>query len=441
MRHGDARRGQQLRVAHQQVGHQHRQEAGRVEEEAGRDADQPDDQAGDRRSHDAGQVEGRAVERDRVGDVGATDHLDHERLPDGHLDGVHEAQPDGQQVDHPDLHQVGHHQDAQRQGEDERHDLGHDERLTLGQGVGDDAAEEAEDEHRQELAGGHDAQRERVVGQRQHQPALGDRLHPGADQRDQLAGEEEPEVAVCERRSDAARHARPSRRGRDAQVPGGGLDDLDRASQAQATRVERQVVVPSVHPVDVEPAAKIGRPGGVDRPTQVAQGGLVGPGVGRQVLDPRRQVADPIGERGMQLDAQHVGPAGQDEAGAATEDDHAATGRGLLDDRLGEGEQPLTDGRRDGRLEGGRGHRHFRSAGREGRRDALPEARHPLVVALGVRLRDACALGRRGHDLAVQEGHAEAPRKGPPDGRPAGAELARERDDGHGSRDRCDPLA
>ena len=41
-------------------------------------------------------------------------------------------------------------------------------------------AEQAEDHHRQELRGRDDAQRERVVGQLQHQPRLGDLLHPGA---------------------------------------------------------------------------------------------------------------------------------------------------------------------------------------------------------------------------------------------------------------------
>ena len=39
---------------------------------------------------------------------------------------------------------------------------------------------------------------ERVAAERQHQPALGDLLHPGADQRHRLADEEQPVVAVPE---------------------------------------------------------------------------------------------------------------------------------------------------------------------------------------------------------------------------------------------------
>jgi hypothetical protein len=38
------------------------------------------------------------------------------------------------------------------------------------------------------------------MGQLEDEPGLGDLLHPGADQRDQLAGEEEPIVAMVERR-------------------------------------------------------------------------------------------------------------------------------------------------------------------------------------------------------------------------------------------------
>ena len=42
------------------------------------------------------------------------------------------------------------------------------------------------------------AEAERVAGELEDQPALGDRGHPGADERDQLAAEEEPVVAMAE---------------------------------------------------------------------------------------------------------------------------------------------------------------------------------------------------------------------------------------------------
>ena len=50
------------------------------------DADRADDQAGDRRPDDPGAVEHRRIERDRVADVLAPDHLDRERLADRHVD-------------------------------------------------------------------------------------------------------------------------------------------------------------------------------------------------------------------------------------------------------------------------------------------------------------------------------------------------------------------
>ena len=52
-----------------------------------------------------------------------------------------------------------------------------------------------------------DAQPDRVVGQRQDEPRLGHLLHPRADERDRLAGEEQPVVAMAE-------GAQPADRGR-----------------------------------------------------------------------------------------------------------------------------------------------------------------------------------------------------------------------------------
>ncbi len=44
----------------------------------------------------------------------------------------------------------------------------------------------------------HHAQPECGVGELQHQPALGDVLHPGANVGEEVAGPEEPEVAVAQ---------------------------------------------------------------------------------------------------------------------------------------------------------------------------------------------------------------------------------------------------
>ena len=51
---------------------------------------------------DARAVEHRGVERDRVADVLAADHLDRERLADGHVDRVHAAEQEREHDDHRD---------------------------------------------------------------------------------------------------------------------------------------------------------------------------------------------------------------------------------------------------------------------------------------------------------------------------------------------------
>ncbi len=63
-----------------------------------------------------------------------------------------------------------------------------DHQAPLVDAVGDHAAVRAEHQDRRHLHGHQQPERGAGVGQRQQQPALGDRLHPGADQRDGLAG-------------------------------------------------------------------------------------------------------------------------------------------------------------------------------------------------------------------------------------------------------------
>ena len=84
-------------------------------------------------------------------------------------------------------------------------DLGRDQGPALREVVGDHAAEQAEHQHRRESAHGHETERERIVGELEDEPALGDGLHPRADERDQLAEEEQPVVAVAERRAPTSR--------------------------------------------------------------------------------------------------------------------------------------------------------------------------------------------------------------------------------------------
>ena len=74
-----------------------------------------------------------------------------------------------------------------------------DDQTPLGQPVDDGASHEGETEHGAELQRSDEAELEGGVGQLQDQPGLGDALHPGPDERDQLAGDEQPEVPMVER--------------------------------------------------------------------------------------------------------------------------------------------------------------------------------------------------------------------------------------------------
>ena len=85
-----------------------------------------------------------------------------------------------------------------------------DQRLPLGQGVRDEPAEQAQDQHRQELHrrdSRPSTNGSSVSWRTSH--AWATCLHPGADERDELAAEEQPVVAVAER---ARRRSRSERR-------------------------------------------------------------------------------------------------------------------------------------------------------------------------------------------------------------------------------------
>ena len=162
------------------------------------DAERPDRQAGHGRADDARRVEHRRVEGDRVADVAAPDDLDHEALADGHVDRVGGAEEQRQDDDHPDLDDTGQREHGEDRGEHHHHGLHDEDRLALRQDVGEHAAEQSEDHHREELRGSDHAQPERIVGELEDEPGLGDLLHPRPDQRDELAAEEQLVVAVAE---------------------------------------------------------------------------------------------------------------------------------------------------------------------------------------------------------------------------------------------------
>ena len=91
----------------------------------------------------------------------------------------------------PDEH--GQHQrlELHRQLADEQHTF-------LREPIAQRAADRRQEEDRRELQRADDAELEGRLRDLEHQPRLRHALHPRADLRDQLAGPEEPEVAVPE---------------------------------------------------------------------------------------------------------------------------------------------------------------------------------------------------------------------------------------------------
>jgi hypothetical protein len=183
---------------HGQQGADHGQERDGVEEERWGDPDRRDQPAGHGRADHPGGVEAGAVEADGVGDPVGADHLAHERLAGRHVEGGGAAQQQGQGVDHPQPHRPGGGQGPEDQGEHGHRGLGDQQQAALVEPVGGQPGPGPEGEHGGELEGQGDPERQGGVGEAQHQPVLADLLHPGAGGGDQVAEQEQPEVAHVE---------------------------------------------------------------------------------------------------------------------------------------------------------------------------------------------------------------------------------------------------
>ena len=196
------RRVQLAQTHHPEAG-DHRDEAEPVEEEGLGHPEDADRETCHGRANDTCRIEHRRVERDRVVEVLAAHHLDDERLASGHVERLDAAQQEREHEDLPDLDQSGRDERRERECQDHQDGLGGHERPALRQMIGDEPAEQAEDQHRRELRRGDEAEVERIVRQLEDEPVLGDGLHPRPDQRDQLPEPEEPVVAMVQRVPDA----------------------------------------------------------------------------------------------------------------------------------------------------------------------------------------------------------------------------------------------
>ena len=151
------------------------------------------------RANDPGPVDDGTVQRYRVHQVFVAGHFHHERLPGGHVEGHRHAAQRRQHEDFPYLDMSASHQRRKDKGRQHHPGLGVEDDGALGMPVGHGAAPEGEQQHGKRPDGGHGAQQNLGAGQLIHQPALGGALHPGPDERHELADEEQPEIAMLQR--------------------------------------------------------------------------------------------------------------------------------------------------------------------------------------------------------------------------------------------------
>jgi len=195
---GRRRAVQPVRVHPQQPG-EHGGEADRVEQEHPAGPDRCDQHAGDGGADDAGDVEGHGVERHRVRQPLRADYLGDEGLPHRHVHSGEAAQHETEREDLPERDESGHVEQAERQRARAQSDLDDQQDAALVVAVGEHAAPQRQHQHRRELQGRGDPECHRAAARElEHEPVLGHPLHPGAGERDDLAGREEPVVAAAQ---------------------------------------------------------------------------------------------------------------------------------------------------------------------------------------------------------------------------------------------------
>ena len=164
---------------YQQQTADHGEEAGAVGKEGGRHSPQGDKPGGDGRADYARAVEGRLVERDRLGQVFRFDELRIERLVRRQVVGSGEAEQERYQPDVPEAETMYLDQHTQQHGEHGHHRLCNQQDPAPLHPVRSNPSERHQDQHRdrgREIDG---RQSECGPGQRGDDPALGELLHPG----------------------------------------------------------------------------------------------------------------------------------------------------------------------------------------------------------------------------------------------------------------------
>ena len=210
---------------HQEQAEEDGEEARPVDEEGACDARDGDQHPGRGGTEDARGVECPGVEGDGVRQVLPPHQLHDEGLPGGGVQRLHGPEEEGEEEDVPEANRPGPAEGGEQEREDHHRGLAPEDHLSLLEAVHDRPGVEGEGNERDRPDEVHDPEVPRRAGELVHEPVLGDRLHPGADQRGELAEEPEAEVAVAqppERRGDRAVRRNTYLSGRRKSAPSGG---------------------------------------------------------------------------------------------------------------------------------------------------------------------------------------------------------------------------
>jgi hypothetical protein len=142
----------ELRFAHGEQADQHRDEAGGVDCERPACAPRGDDDARQRGPEDTRDVEQARVERDRVRQLVASDHLERQVLTRRRIEDECCACESGDRVDLPQLQLAEQGDRCKHGGEEHLDGLGREHHSAVVEAVGDDPGEEAEQGERPEAA-------------------------------------------------------------------------------------------------------------------------------------------------------------------------------------------------------------------------------------------------------------------------------------------------
>ncbi len=194
------------RDGHEQQAGNHGDIARAVGEEAPAFADGRHGHAGDGRAEDAGAIEHGGIQGDGIDQIFPVHHLDDKRLAGRDVESVHHAEQRGQQHDLPDLDVF----EQRQRGKDERQQHGRrlrgDDDAMSAVTVREHAPHRRQQKDRDLPRKAYQPEQQRRPREPVDEPRLRDRLHPGADHRDDLAAEEQPVVAVPQR---AKHHGQP----------------------------------------------------------------------------------------------------------------------------------------------------------------------------------------------------------------------------------------